>query len=301
MRTVGDAPQEYSFLLEPVLVPDIGSLHPQVVHFVVALLIVGVLARIISLFPLGPRWSFTNGMAAVLLLLGTGAAVVAVQSGLDAHEKVESIPGVRQAVNVHEDYGEDTRDIFLVVSAVEIALLIVGARKPGVAKGLRALSAVIGIVGGVYLYEAGDHGGDLVYSYGGGVGVRSGDTTDVRRVLVAGLYDNLQLARKAGHHDEAARLTDQLATMMPGDTSVRFLRIQSMVRDRHDARGALAALDSIPVTPNNRRLRFQKSLLQAEALDSAGMRDSARAVLTALKKDVPQLGDRIDQMLQQMR
>lgn len=281
--------------------PDIGSLHPQVVHFVVALLIVGVVARIVSLFPLGPRWSFTNGMAAVLLLLGTAAAVVAVQSGLDAHEKVESIPGVRQAVNVHQDYGEDTRDIFLVVSAIEIALLLVGARKPGVAKGLRALSAVIGIVGGVYLYEAGDHGGDLVYSYGGGVGVRSGDTADVRRVLVAGLYDNLQLARKAGRHDEAARLTDQLATMMPGDTSVRFLRIQSMVRDRHDARGALAALDSIPVTPDNRRLRFQKALLQAEAFDSAGMRDSARTVLTALKKDVPQLGERIDRMLQQMR
>jgi len=153
----------------------------------------------------------------------------------------------------------------------------------------------------VYLYEAGDHGGDLVYSYGGGVGVRSGDTTDVHRVLVAGLYDNLQLARKAGRHDEAARLTDQLQTMMPGDTSVRMLRIQSMVRDRQDARGALAALDSITVAPTNRRLRFQKALLQAEALDSAGMRDSARAVLTGLKKENPQLGTRIDQMLQQMR
>ena len=280
--------------------PDIGSLHPQVVHFVVALLIVGVIARIVSLIPLGPRWSFANGMAATLLLLGTGAAVVAVQSGLDAHEKVESIPGVRQAVNVHEDYGKDTRNIFLVVSAIEIALLIVAGRKPGVAKGLRALSAVVGIIGGVYLYEAGDHGGDLVYSYGAGVGVRSGDTADVRRVLVAGLYDNLQAARKAGRHDEAARLADQLQSIMPGDTSALLLRIQSMVRDRKDSRGALAALDSIPVSPNNSRLRFQKAMLQVEALDSAGMRDSARAVLTALKKDVPQLGGRIDQMLQQM-
>jgi uncharacterized membrane protein len=281
-------------------VPDIGSFHPQVVHFVVALLIVGVIARIVSLIPLGPRWSFTNGMAATLLLLGTAAAVVAVQSGLDAHEKVESIPGVRQAVNVHEDYGEDTRNIFLVVSAIEIALLFVAGRKPGVAKGLRALSAVVGIVGGVYLYEAGDHGGDLVYSYGAGVGVRSGDTADVRRVLVAGLYDNLQAARKAGRRDEAARLADQLQSIMPGDTSALLLRIQSMVRDRKDSRGALAALDSIPVSPGNSRLRFQKAMLQVEALDSAGMRDSARAVLTALKKDVPQLGGRIDQMLQQM-
>ncbi|HSC31691.1 MAG TPA: DUF2231 domain-containing protein [Gemmatimonadaceae bacterium] len=281
--------------------PDIGSLHPQVVHFVIALLIVGVLARILSLFPLGPRWSFLNGMAVVLILLGTGASVVAVQSGLDAHEKVESIPGVRQAVNVHQDYGEDTRDIFLVVSAIEIVMLFAATRKPGLTTGLRALSAVVGIVGGVYLYEAGDHGGDLVYAYGGGVGVRSGDTTDVRRVLVAGLYDNLQVARRTGNHEQAARLTDQLQSMLPNDTSVRMLRIQSLVRDRNDARGALAALDSITVQPANQRLRYQKALLQAEAFDSAGMRDSARAVLTQLKKDVPQAARRVDAMLRQMR
>ena len=281
--------------------PDIGSLHPQVVHFVIALLIVGVLARILSLFPLGPRWSFLNGMAVVLILLGTGASVVAVQSGLDAHEKVESIPGVRQAVNVHQDYGEDTRDIFLVVSAIEIVMLFAATRKPGLTTGLRALSAVVGIVGGVYLYEAGDHGGDLVYAYGGGVGVRSGDTTDVRRVLVAGLYDNLQVARRTGNHEQAARLTDQLQSMLPNDTSVRMLRIQSLVRDRNDARGALAALDSITVQPANQRLRYQKALLQAEAFDSAGMRDSARAVLTQLKKDGPQAARRVDAMLRQMR
>jgi len=282
-------------------VPDIGSFHPQVVHFVVALLIVGVAARVVSLIPLGPKWAFSSGMAATLILLGTAASVVAVQSGLDAHEKVESIPGVRQAVNVHEDYGEDTRDIFLVVSALEIALLALAARKPGLTKGLRGLSALVGVIGCVYLYEAGDHGGDLVYSYGGGVGVRSGDTADVRRLLVAGLYDKAQLARRSGQREAAAQLTDQLQTLMPADTSARLLRITSMIRDRKDARGALAALDSLTVAPDNRRLLFQKAMLQAEALDSAGMRDSARVVLTALKKDMPQAAARIDRMLQQMR
>ena len=281
--------------------PDIGSFHPQVVHFVVALLIVGVAARVVSLIPLGPKWAFSSGMAATLILLGTAASVVAVQSGLDAHEKVESIPGVRQAVNVHEDYGEDTRDIFLVVSALEIALLALAARKPGLTKGLRGLSALVGVIGCVYLYEAGDHGGDLVYSYGGGVGVRSGDTADVRRLLVAGLYDKAQLARRSGQREAAAQLTDQLQTLMPADTSARLLRITSMIRDRKDARGALAALDSLTVAPDNRRLLFQKAMLQAEALDSAGMRDSARVVLTALKKDMPQAAARIDRMLQQMR
>ena len=81
--------------------PDLGSLHPEVVHFVIALLIVGVLARIVSLTPLGRRFAFVGPMAATLIFLGTGASVVAVQSGLEAHERVESVPGIRAAVNVH--------------------------------------------------------------------------------------------------------------------------------------------------------------------------------------------------------
>jgi hypothetical protein len=32
------------------------------------------------------------------------------------------------------------------------------------------------------LYEAGEHGADLVYGYAGGVGTRYGDTADVTRL-----------------------------------------------------------------------------------------------------------------------
>ena len=280
--------------------PDLGSLHPEVVHFVIALLIVGVLARIVSLTPLGRRFAFVGPMAATLIFLGTGASVVAVQSGLEAHERVESVPGIRAAVNVHEEYGEDTRDIFLVVSLLEIGILAFAARTPVVAKGLRVASALVGIGGLVLLYETGYHGGNLVYGYAGGVGIRSGDTTDVRRLLVAGLYNNAQLDRRAGQHAAAADLVDQLQRMMPGDTGVRLLHIQSLVRDRKDPQQALAALDSISVPAGNRRLYFQKAMLQAEALDSAGMRDSARAVLTALKKEIPQASRTIDNMLKRM-
>ncbi|HEX5435942.1 MAG TPA: DUF2231 domain-containing protein [Gemmatimonadaceae bacterium] len=280
--------------------PDIGIFHPEIVHFVIALLIIGVLARVISLATSRTRFSFLGPMAATLIFLGTAASVVAVQSGLDAHERVESIPGARAAVNVHQEYGEDTRDIFLVVSLIEIGILAFAIRKPRVARGLRGASAIVGLVGLVFLFEAGDHGGDLVFSYAGGVGVRSGDSTDVRRLLVAGLYNNAQLDRHAGQHDAAANLIAQLQQMMPGDTGVRMLYIQSLVRDRKQPRQALAALDSITVPAGNRRLRFQKAMLQAEALDSAGMRDSARAVLTALRKDVPQASRAIDRMLKSM-
>ncbi len=118
--------------------------------------------------------------------------MAAVQSGTDAHDKAESIPGVRAAVMAHEDAGHDTRNVFLVVALFEIAALMM-MKKPGIAKGMLALSAVGGLVGLYFVYEAGDLGGDIVYEYAGGVGVRSGDTSDVRHLLVAGLYNNLRL------------------------------------------------------------------------------------------------------------
>lgn len=267
----------------------------------IALLIVGVLARIVSLFPLGRRVLFVGAMASTLIFLGTAASVVAVRSGLEAHELAESVPGVRQAVTVHEEYGEKTRNIFLVVSLIEVGILVFATRKPALTRGLRGLSALVGLGGLFLLYETGDHGGDLVYSYAGGVGVRSGDSADVRRLLVAGLYSNAELDRKSGRPEVAAERMDELQRMMPGDTGVRLLRIQSVLRDRKEPRQALAALDSLVVPPESRRLYFQKTMLQAEALDQAGMRDSARALLTALKKEAPQASRRVDAMLEKMQ
>ncbi|HEY9429816.1 MAG TPA: DUF2231 domain-containing protein [Gemmatimonadaceae bacterium] len=281
--------------------PEIASFHPQLVHFVVALLIVGVAARVMSLIPLPGRITFVGAMAATLIFLGTIASVLAVRSGLEAHEAVEGIPGIRPVVSEHEEDGERTRNIFLVVSLVEIGVLAFATRKPAVARGLRVLSAVVGVVGVVFLFETAEHGGDIVYEHAGGPGLRTGDSSDVRRLLVAGLYNNAVLDRKAGNSEAAATRIDELQRMMPADTGVRILRIQSQVRDRKDPAAALAALDSLAVPPSNLRLYMQKTMLQAEALDLGGQRDSARALLTALKKEIPQAARRVDAMLEDMK
>lgn len=281
--------------------PDIASFHPQVVHFVIALLIVGVLARIMSLLPLRGRGTFVGAMAATLIFLGTIASVLAVKSGLEAHEKVENIPNIRPLVGEHEEDGETTRNIFLVVSLVEIGILAFTVRKPTVAKGLRVLSAVLGVVGVVYLVETGLHGGEIVYDYGGGPGLRTEDTTNVRRLLIAGLYNNAMLDRKAGNSEAAAARIDELQRMLPADTGVRIMRIESQVRDQKNSAAALAALDSLNVAPSNRRVYMQTKLLRAEALDLAGQRDSARAILEALKTEIPQAARRVDAMLNGMK
>src|SRR6266581_3881176 len=101
--------------------PNLASWHPQIVHFAIVLLVAGVLFRWISLTG---RAAFTGPAAAVLLLAGTVAAMLAVQSGTDAHGPVERVPGARTAVMEHEEWGERTRHMLLVVAALEIAALI---------------------------------------------------------------------------------------------------------------------------------------------------------------------------------
>jgi len=259
---------------------SLAALHPQVVHFVIALLFVGVLLRCVSLTG---RVPFTGPAAAVLLLLGTGAAVLAVQSGTAAHGPVERVPGARAAVTQHEEWGERTRNIFLVVAALEIAALV-----PAVSrwrKGVLAASALVGLGGAVSLYEAADLGGDLVYAYAGGVGIRSGDPADVGRLLVAGLYHEAMLERKAGKPTDAAQLIGQLAQHYPEDTSVRLLVVESLLVDKHDGKAALAALQWFPAAPDSRFLRFRVGLLRADALAATGMPDSAKAQLQAMARE----------------
>jgi uncharacterized membrane protein len=280
--------------------PAIGQLHPIIIHFVIGLLIIGVLARVVSVFPFAKRLGFLGPMAATLIILGTVAAVLAVKSGLDAHGPVERIPGVRDLVVEHEEWGIRTRNIFLVVVALELVAFAVAIRWRGAAHGVRIASALVGIAGAVALYEAGEHGGDIVYSYAGGVGLRTGDTTDIRRLLVAGLYDNVQLARKNGNAEAAAHLTDELVALRPGDASVKALAVQSALEDRKDAQRALALLASWEVPADSPRMRLQKGLLTANALAAAGMRDSARVTLEALKAQFPQNASRIDDALKKL-
>jgi uncharacterized membrane protein len=282
--------------------PNIGIFHPQIVHFVVALLFVGMIARVITLLPLGAlsqRLAFGNPMATTLILVGTVAAVAAVQSGHDAHDPVERIPGVAQAVRDHEDLGEDTRNIFLVVAALELAALALATRRATWSRIARYAGTAVGIAGLVILFEAAEHGGDLVYAYGGGPGLRSGDTTDVRRLLISGLYNEAQAARKAGRKEEAARLVTELVTQMPGDPSATLIAAQSQLQDKNDARGALATLATVQAPDSNFRLVMGKGFTMAQAYEALGRKDSARIVLETLKGKFPQ-SRRIQQELDRL-
>jgi uncharacterized membrane protein len=268
--------------------------HPHLVHFAVALLAVGVVFRMISLTG---RPAFVAPAALTLLAAGTIAAALSVQSGDAAHGPVERVPGARSAVTDHEAWGIRTRNVFYGVMAIE-ALALVLWRSPRRRRAYAA-SAIVGVAGLFFLYEAGEHGGNLVYSYAGGVGIRSGDPADVERLLLAGLYHEAQVERKARHPIEAAKLLMLAAERHPGDPDVQLAAAESLLVDRKDARAAIETLRKIQPTQDNRSLRIRHGLLTADALEAAGQREGAAAVVQGLVTeypDVPRLKQRLDSL-----
>jgi uncharacterized membrane protein len=288
----------WSLFIDLLRMPNIGVYHPVIVHFVIVLLIVGAIFRWVSL---SGRAAFTGPAAAALLLAGTLAAALAVHSGVNAHGPVERIPGARQAVGDHEEAGEWARNVFLVVAALELAALIARRRNLNVARGALWGSAVVCVFGVAALVKAAERGGDLVYNYAGGVGIRSGDTADVTRLFLAGLYQAAQQARTQHDSARAAELFGQLERQFPNDTTVRLLAIESLVRDKHNGRAALAALSRFAVRPDDRRLRLRVGFLKADAYVVAGRPDSARATLQQLAQDFPDMQQRIEDRLKNVQ
>jgi len=271
-----------------------AALHPQIVHFAIALLVVGVLFRAISW--LG-RPAFLSPAAIALLTLGTLAAVVAAYTGDVAHGPVEQMPGLRPAVEDHEFWGEWARNIFLVVVVAELVALAL-RNSPRARYALMASTAV-GVLGLGALYEAGEHGGEIVYAYAGGVGTRSGDPQDVSHLLRAGLYQQALADRNAGRPGSAAALLDIAAQRFPADVEVQLARAESLLIDRHDVMATLDALRSIMPAADNRPVRIRHGMLTADALVAAGQRDGAIATLQQLQAAVP--SPRVQQRLNALK
>ena len=269
------------------MIPNIAEFHPPIIHFTIALLFTGVLFRWVALTG---RLRWTGPAATALLVVGALFTVAAVRSGDQAHGPAERVPGARSAVQEHEQLGERSRNIFLAVGALELLALAVAFRyrpRPAPARLIRLASGAVGLVGAFFLYEAAEHGGELVYSYAGGVGVRTGDVEDVERLLVAGLYHQSRVDRTTGRTEEAATLVQEMLRRRPMDRDVQLLYVESLIQDREDPASALALLDTLSIAPEDTRLRPRVGLLRAEALVAAGNADSARALLRALSAELP--------------
>ena len=110
---------------------------------------------------------------------------------------------------------------------------------------------------------------------------------DVARLLLSGLYNQSRLDRKAGYLAESATLVNEMAKRFPGDTNIRFLRVESLLLDSKNYPAALSTVDSISVAATDARNRSRQVSLKADIYLALGKRDSARAALAPVVAAFP--------------
>jgi uncharacterized membrane protein len=98
-------------------IPSWDGLHPLIVHFPIALLMVAPLIILIGILMPQKGRSFLIA-AFVLMLLGTIAAFVAVSTGGAAGELAEHVNNVESVLSEHEELAETTRTVFAALTVI---------------------------------------------------------------------------------------------------------------------------------------------------------------------------------------
>ncbi len=152
-------------------IPGWDGLHPLVVHFPIALLMVAPILVILGLVIPKYRPGFLAS-AFVLMLLGTIGAYFAVETG-EAGAQLVDITGnesLAAAIDHHQALGEDTRLVFTVLTGLMALLLFVPlfVRRP-MGKPVALFSIVFLAVYGaslLLLANTASAGGELVHRFG---------------------------------------------------------------------------------------------------------------------------------------
>lgn len=150
--------------------PTWDSLHPLIIHFPIALLMVAPLFMITGLLCKDcGKWIHVAALS--LMVIGTLSTFVAVSTGEAAAELAIRIPQVEAVLEQHEEMAETTRVVFAILTSIYAVLVIVPLilREPIPMKVLLpAHGAFVLLFAGslVLLINTAHQGGLLVHEYG---------------------------------------------------------------------------------------------------------------------------------------
>jgi len=158
--------------MNPLLaLPDWNGLHPAMIHFPIALLLVAPLFVLLGTFlPREKARVFLMG-ALILMLLGTLAMFVARSTGQASAKQVERTPAVAALIEQHEELAETTSIVFALLTAIFAAVvyglrLVQQTRATVLATLLPLVFLLLYGAGAVLLVDTAHRGGRLVHEFG---------------------------------------------------------------------------------------------------------------------------------------
>jgi uncharacterized membrane protein len=152
-------------------IPNWSELHPLVIHFPIALLLVAPVFIIVGILMKSQHGRPFLIAALTLMVLGTIGTIVAVLTGEAAAEVAHRTAGMSAVLERHQELAETTRDIFGVLSVIFAAILFVPRflRREDTVAAARILPLaflVFYVAGTVVLVNTAHNGGRLVHEFG---------------------------------------------------------------------------------------------------------------------------------------
>jgi len=148
------------------LIPEWApNIHPILVHFPIAIILLAVLMDLLSFFLPDKWWDALK--TTILYAIGTVSALAAYYTGTLAADSVFLPSGAQSVLNEHADWALWTVWFFGIYAVLRILLhwyQKVDQRTVRIGLFLIALPGVF------FLYETGDHGAEMVFGYGAGTG-----------------------------------------------------------------------------------------------------------------------------------
>ena len=150
--------------------PSWDGLHPLIIHFPIALLLVAPLLVVLGVLA-GKRGKGLLMAALILMALGTAFSYVAVETGEAAAELADRTPQMAPVLAHHQKLAERTRLMFTVLTFLFAAITLGPAllkrdMKRPLALALYACFLTLYAVGAITLANTAHNGGRLVHEFG---------------------------------------------------------------------------------------------------------------------------------------
>lgn len=150
------------------LIPEwTSNIHPLIVHFPIAILLLAVLMDVIDSTSLLPENWWNKNITTILYGVGSLSAIGAYYTGTIAADTVFLPAQAQTTLNNHADWALWTVWFFSIYTIVRIVLHWFDKVDIQVIH----IGLILLVLPGVFfLYETGDHGSKMVYGYGVGTG-----------------------------------------------------------------------------------------------------------------------------------
>lgn len=151
-------------------IPPWNAIHVVIVHIPIALLAISPLFVLLGMLP--GRWQAGTRLAAlVLLLIGSTAAFIAVESGEAAAEIATTTEVSGPILEHHAELGEWTRNVFAGITGAYLLFVIATLfwprfKNPLLTVSIQLLLLAASLVGALLVANTGHLGGHLVHEFG---------------------------------------------------------------------------------------------------------------------------------------